>query len=142
LSNLLTNSSVHYAYESSPVRILRTEFAKMDVGKTTPEAEDGLFPGYLASKDYGAEADGYALPEPAWQTRLRIATESNQLQKQYTWKINEINGSLPYPGKDFWTGKGFFQMANVTIKKYGDNYTDKVAPAIQAEPLSSMLRGI
>lgn len=142
LSNMMENSSAHYMYQGSPVATLRTQLADMANAEVAPETPEGLFPGYLASEDYGAEGDGYALPEPAWQVRLRLSTESNQLQKKYTWAINKINGSLPYPGEKFWNSAGFFKMAKVDIKNYGDNYDVKATPAIEKAALSEMLRGI
>lgn len=142
LSNTLSNEGATVMYQGSPLATLRSRFALMDVGDTTPEAPGGVFPGYLSSEDYGAEADGFSLPEPAWQTRLRLADESNQLQKAYTWDTNAINGGRPYPGKEYWDSKGFIKPANVTSTKYGDNYGTKPQPSIEVGSLKSSLRGV
>lgn len=142
LSNTLTNDGAESMYLGSPVAIMREKLGSMTAGKTTPEATDGLFPGYLSSEDYGADADGYALPEPAWQTRLRTASESNQLQQKYTWAINAINGGRPYPGKEYWDSKGFIKPGAVNSVRYGDNYDDKQAPSITEGSLKSSLRGV
>jgi hypothetical protein len=142
LSNMLTNASALYTYQGSPVATLKEKVGALTPSEVAPEAEKGLFPGYLASEDYGAEDEGYFLPEPAWQVRLRLATEGNQLQKKYTWKGGEINGSRPFPGKEYWDKSGFFKMAKVVIKNYTDNYESKATPAIERAPLSGMLKGV
>lgn len=142
MSNMLTNTGSENAYIGSPVATMRAKLAGAEIGDTTPEAPDGLFPGYLASEDYGAEGDGFSLPEPAWQARIRQADESNQLQKKYTWAINAINGGRPYPGKDYWDNRGFFTVGNNGAKNYGENYSTLASPAILSASLKSSLRGI